>query len=241
MRKVPFIIILSSLLFLSGCQRIKEGYNKNEKKTFGEMTGAMIKLPEPKLKGQMSLEEVISKRRSIRDFSDTPLTKEQISQILWAAQGITDKEKSFRSAPSAGALYPLELFLVVGENGVKDISPGVFQFLPEDHSIKVVLDKDVKEDLANAALGQSAVAQVAVDIVITAEFERTTGKYGERGVQYVWLEAGHVAENILLQVTSFGLGAVPIGAFNDEKVIKILNIPLEFKPLYIIPIGRSKE
>ena len=205
------------------------------------MNGEKIKLPEPKLKREMSLEEVIVNRRSKRSFSGAPLTKEQISQILWTAQGITDKEKGFQSAPSAGALYPLKLFLVVGENGVTDISSGVYQFLPEEHSLKVILDKDVKEDLANVALGQSAVAEAAVDIVITAEYERTTGKYGERGNRYVHLEAGHIAGNILLQVTSLSLGAVPIGAFNDDSVVEILNISSEFRPLYIVPIGKPKE
>lgn len=241
MKKIIFILFFLLILVFSGCQKKNSSYNKIEEKPSVKMSGEIIKLPEPKLEGKMSLEEAIVKRRSIREFSDTPLTKEEISQILWAAQGITDKEKGFRSAPSAGALYPLEIFLVVGENGVEDISPGVYQFLPEEHSLKVILEKDVKEDLANAALGQSAVGEAAVDVVITAEFERTTGKYGERGTQYVWLEAGHVAENILLQVVSLNLGAVPIGAFGDDSVVEILDIPSDFKPLYIIPVGKPKE
>lgn len=200
-------------------------------------TARAIELPSPSLEGEIDLEQAIYQRRSIREFSDDPLTLEQISQLLWAAQGITDPMNNFRSSPSAGALYPMEIFLVVGKS--EEMEPGVYQYSPEDHSLDRLKEEDIRGDLSRAALGQSAVAQAPVNIVITADYARTTGRYGSRGERYVHMEAGHIGQNIYLQAVALGLGTVAIGAFYDDDVASLLEI--EYNPLYIFPVGYSQE
>jgi len=186
-------------------------------------------LPEPEKNGEMPLEEVISKRRSVRNFSDEPLDSQQISQVLWAAQGITQQTTGFRTSPSAGALYPLELFLINSE--------GVYHYLPQGHKMVQIKSQDMRSLIASCALGQQSVAQAPASIIITAIYERTTAKYGERGIRYVHIEAGHACQNILLQAASMGLGAVPIGAFHDQCVTEALGLNDTFTPLYIVPLG----
>lgn len=187
----------------------------------------MISLPPPEAKGEVSLEEAISKRQSIRDFTDKRLNLEQISQLLWAA----------KSVPSAGGLYPLEIYLVVGENGGENIGDGVYHYLPQKHAIEIQKKGDLRRDLAEAALGQYFLAEAPVSLVIAAEYERTTGKYGERGIRYVHMEVGHVGENIYLQAEALGLGTVAVGAFHDQEVSQILNLPPNHQPLCIMPLG----
>lgn len=190
-----------------------------------------IQLPKITTKGKISLEEAILKRRSQRIFAAKDLTLEQIGQLLWAGQGITGKNYgfSFRTAPSAGALYPIE-FYVVTKNGL-------FHYLADSHKLEVLSSKDLRESLSVAALGQSAIIQVPLDIVICAVYSRITQKYGERGIRYTHIEVGHVAQNIHLQAVALGLGSVPIGAFGDQELREILSLPKDYEPLYIIPIG----
>lgn len=188
-----------------------------------------IKLPLPFNKGPLSLEETLLLRRSKREFTDRKLSLKQISQLLWAAQGITDK-REFRTAPSAGATYPLEIYLVKED--------GIFHYIAGEHKLKKIKSGDYRKKLAHAALGQPWVEKAPVNFIITAVFSRTTKRYGERGIRYVYIEAGHSAQNILLQAVSLGLGAVPVGAFSDEKVKKILDISLDV--IYIIPVGYCK-
>jgi len=192
-----------------------------------------IQLPQPLTKGKVSLEETIARRRSQRSFKGKELTLEEISQLLWAAQGITGKEgaHNFRSVPSAGALYPMEVYALT-----KD---GLYHYVPENNILEVLDERDLRSNLAIAAFGQSSVSQAALDIVICAVYERVTAKYGERGKRYVEIEAGHVAQNIHLQAVALGLGSVPIGAFSDEKVKDVLKLPLNQVPLYIIPVGHT--
>jgi SagB-type dehydrogenase family enzyme len=161
---------------------------------------------------------------------------EEASQLLWAAQGMSDS-RGFRTAPSAGALYPLEVYLVVGN--VQGLAQGVYHYVPGNHQLVKVADGDKRHQLAGAALGQRPVSDGAVSIVFTAVYSRTTGKYGERGIRYVHIEVGHAGQNVCLQATALSLGAVTIGAFSDELVAASLHIPQEEKPLYIIPIGRT--
>lgn len=194
----------------------------------------LIQLPQPMTKGKISLEEAISKRRSQRNFVNKDLTLEQISQLLWAAQGITGEKGSFnfRAAPSAGALYPLEIYLVT-----KD---GLFHYLAQEHGLERLVRDDLRNSLADAALGQGSISQAGVDIVICGIYSRVTLKYGERGVRYALIEAGHVAQNIHLQAAALGLGSVPIGAFDDAQVKKVLSLPKDNEPLYIIPVGYTE-
>ncbi len=192
-----------------------------------------IQLPKATSKGKISLEEAISKRRSQRSFSQKDLSLEQISQLLWAAQGITAMIGgfSFRAAPSAGALYPMEIYLLT-----KD---GLFHYLPLNHELKILGEKDLRNALASCAWGQDAISQASLDIIICAVYSRVTSKYGQRGIRYVHIEAGHIAQNIHLQAVALGLASVPIGAFNDEDVKKLLLLSPNHEPLYIIPVGYS--
>jgi SagB-type dehydrogenase family enzyme len=196
----------------------------------------IIKLPEPRLRGEMSLEEALLERRSVRDYAPGPLRLAEVSQLLWAAQGVT-AEWGGRTAPSAGALYPLETYLVAGN--VENLSPGVYKYNPTGHELIKVSDRDVREELAVAAVNQTCVKEGAISIVIAAVYERTTAKYGDRGVMYVHMEAGHAAQNIYLQATALGLGVVAVGAFYDDQVKDIIGLSENEAPLYIIPVGRA--
>lgn len=190
-----------------------------------------VKLPPPRQHGEISLEETLAKRRSLREFSSARLSWEQIGQLLWAAQGITSQSGGLRTAPSAGALYPLEMYVVVDS--------GVYHYQPAEHQLQRTLESNVRHELSRAALGQECVQDAPAVFVITGVLERTMGKYGERAQRYVHMEAGHAAQNVLLQATALGLGAVPVGAFNDERVESALKLPTEQNALYLIPVGQS--
>ncbi|MBU7012113.1 MAG: SagB/ThcOx family dehydrogenase [Theionarchaea archaeon] len=194
-----------------------------------------ITLPPPNLKGDMSVEESIRLRRSIRDFQDIPLSLEQISQLLWAGQGITEGFK--RAAPSAGATYPLTLYVAVGDKGVTGLSSGVYEYIPRTHSLVVVKKGDFRQRIAAACLNQLFIQEAPVTIVIAAEYEKTTSRYGERGKRYVHMEAGHVGENIYLQAVALELGTVVVGAFQDIDLKQVLDLPEELVPLYVMPVG----
>lgn len=197
-----------------------------------------ILLPEPQRQSKTTIEEAILKRRSSREFKDEPLTLFEISQILWSAQGITAPEWGGRAAPSAGALYPLEIYLVARK--AEGLLSGVYHFIPQGHKLRKVSEGDLSLELTTAALGQDPIKAAPVNLVITAIFERTTQKYGERGIHYVYMEAGHAAQNVYLQTQSLNLGTVTIGAFDDEEVKKLLKLSPNEVPLYIMPIGYRK-
>lgn len=195
-----------------------------------------IKLPTPIYHSKTSIEEALSHRRSIREYKNEALTLQDVGQLLWAVQGVTSKT-GFRTAPSAGALYPLEVYLISGK--VTNLDPGIYHYVPSEHSLEKTDSDDKRSELAKAAFNQHEVRNGVVDIVITANYKRTTTKYGERGIRFVHLEAGHAAENLCLQAVSLQLGTVTIGAFNDELVKKILNLKNE-DPLYIMPVGKVR-
>ena len=197
-----------------------------------------IYLPSPSSKGRMPLEEAIVRRRSVRDFTPEPISQPQLSQILWAAQGTTNKSGEYRTAPSAGATYPLEVFVVCGANGIEEIDGGIYHYNIAHHSLTLRHKGDVRLELARAALGQEFVYQAPVDIVICAVYERTTMGYGTRGERYVHIEVGHVGQNIYLQAEALGLATVAIGAFYDEQVREVLRQDKQYKPLYIMPVGK---
>lgn len=199
-----------------------------------------ITLPKPKIKGAVSLEETIKKRRSRRSFLAKPLTLEQVSQLLWAAQGITDERTSFRASPSGGACYPLDIYLVVGKNSVEGLETGVYHYIVSTHSLETHLRGDKRRVLALASLGQMFIAQAPISIVTTVEYSRITSRYGQRGIRYAHTEVGHVGENIYLQAEALGIGTVAIGAFSDGMVSKCLSLPKEHEPLYIMPVGYSR-
>lgn len=195
-----------------------------------------IDLPEPKHEGTLSVESALFKRRSIREYKKGALTLEQLSTLLWAAQGIT-AIGGYRTAPSAGALYPLELFVVAGD--VEGLKPGLYRYRTASNSLESMDDEDVRSTLSDASLKQFWMEPAPAMIVIAAVYERTTGKYGRRGNQYVHMEAGHAAQNICLEATALDLGTTVVGAFDDEKVKTIMKMKAEEYPLCILPVGRK--
>ncbi|MFC1546561.1 SagB/ThcOx family dehydrogenase, partial [bacterium] len=196
----------------------------------------IIELPNPVFQSQISVEEALVKRRSIRSYKNEPLTIKEISQILWAAQGITNT-RGFRTAPSAGALYPLELYILIGN--VLELNSGVYKYIPHGHKLEKILDQDKRDDLCSAALGQESIIHGAVVLVFSAVYSRIMRKYRERGRQYAHIEIGHSAQNVFLQTVSLNLAAVVIGAFDDNHVKKAVNMNDEETPLYIMPIGKK--
>lgn len=195
-----------------------------------------IKLPPPAEKGTMSVESALGTRRSVREFKGAPLRLAEVSQLLWSAQGVTDAA-GLRTAPSAGALYPLELHLVVGE--VTELPAGVYRYQVGSHQLARVATGDRRATLSDAALSQGWIARAAAVLVISAVYDRTTAKYGRRGSRYVHLEAGHVAENVALQVVALDLGMTPVGAFDDQRVKSVVEMADREEPLYLLPLGRT--
>ncbi len=241
-RKTAFLLVLAGLgALVAGCGggEEEEPITPAPSPSLPTLGTPPISLPDPRLKGEMSLEEAILNRRSRRDFGDSALALAEVSQILWAAQGITD-ETGLRAAPSAGALYPLDLYLVVGERGVEELEEGVYHYLPQSHSLQLTLAGDVRQTLARLSVEQMFIAEAPLSLLITAEYERTTKKYGERGVRYVHMEAGHVGQNVYLQAEALGLGTVTVGAFQDEEISQALDLPSSYRPLYVMPIGHPE-
>ncbi|MFW6020045.1 MAG: SagB/ThcOx family dehydrogenase [Bacteroidales bacterium] len=196
----------------------------------------IIDLPEPDYDSNVSVEEALQNRRSVRNYTNSALTVQDISQLLWAAQGITEPGRGFRTAPSAGALYPLEVYVVVDR--VKELDQGIYKYNVEKHHLKKLKSGEYNTKVAKAALGQSSIKQAAIQIIFSAVYDRTTQKYDDRGIRYVHMEAGHAAQNVLLQAVSLDLGSVVTGAFSDESLEKLLNMPENETALYIIPVGK---
>lgn len=195
-----------------------------------------VSLPAPRLAGTVSVEEALTGRRSVRSFASTELSLQEVAQLLWAAQGITHPG-GLRTAPSAGALYPLEVFLVAGT--VATLPPGVYRYEAKPHQLVRAASGDQRRHVAAAALRQTWIADAPVIIVISAVFKRTTRKYGDRGERYVHMEAGHAAENVCVQAVARGLGATVVGAFSDPKVKRLLGLGEE-EPLLLIPVGKPE-
>ncbi len=191
--------------------------------------GSSVSLPPPNEKGAVSVEQAIARRRSVRDFTSDALDLAEISQLLWAAHGLTSAQ-GLRAAPSAGACYPLEVYLACEH--------GLFRYEPNGHALVRVREADPRQPLAQAAYGQFFISDAPVSIILSAIYERTTGRYGDRGIRYVHMDVGHAAQNVHLQAEALGLASVPVGAFDDAAVAETLAIPAEQKPIYIVPVGR---
>lgn len=198
-----------------------------------------MKLPEPGLKGKLSFEEAVKSRKSIRNFSPQSVSLQDVSQILWAAQGIVTKNTSRRTCPSAGALYPIEMYVEVRE--VEELEKGIYHYDVFQHSLEPVSRGDYSQNLTEACLTQLFVGQAPVVFIIGVEYSRITWKYGERGIRYVHIEVGHCGQNICLQATALGLATVPVGAFWDREVQKAAFMPQEVEPVYVIPVGYPEK
>ena len=207
----------------------------------------VIGLPSPQLEGKVPLEETIAVRRSVRRYRRDPLDLFQLGQILWAAQGTTGSGQ-LRGVPSAGATYPLEVFVVVGTAGVivtepkqpsTELQAGVYRYHVDCHSLNLHKAAELRPELARASLDQNFIIDSAIDIVLCAIYSKTSGRYGKRADRYVHMEVGHAGQNIHLQAVALGLATVEVGAFCDEKVREVPGLEERVKPLYIMPVGRS--
>ncbi len=195
-----------------------------------------IKLPNPELTGEQSVEMLLQQRRSVRSYKKLSLNLAEVGQLLWSAQGVSDAQ-GLRTAPSAGALYPLKLFVVVGD--VNELSAGIYQYNPGEHSLLKTANGDCRKLLQKAALNQSCIGDAAIIFVFTAIYQRTTWKYGNRGLRYVHMEVGHAGQNLFLQAEALDLGTVVVGAFDDDEVRKVLKLDSYIQPLSLMPVGRK--
>jgi len=196
----------------------------------------LVRLPQPAYKGAVSVEEALKARRTVRRFASRSLDLPQVSQLLWATDGISDP-RGLRTAPSAGATYPLEIYLVAGDGGVSGLAPGVYRYRPGDHALELTLKGDLRVKVAQASLNQSWMATAPVMVVLAAEFSRCTARYGQRGVMYTHMESGLAGENLFLQAEALGLGAGIVGAFEDQLLHRSLGLPQEHAPLLVMPVG----
>ena len=198
-------------------------------------TDEITRLPEPEVVGTMPVEKALSGRRSTRRFDPSPLDLSVVAQLLWSAQGITN-DRGFRTAPSAGGLFPLEIYLVTGQ--VSGLESGAYAYDPVKHHLMRVSSGDIRADLAEAALGQQWIAAAPAVLIIAARFDRTTRKYGSRGARYVYIEAGHASQNVYLQSESHNLGTCVVGAFDDVSLRALLGFPQDIDPIAIMPVGK---
>ena len=226
-QRTLYALIALCLLALTGC-----GLPTATAEPASPQSAAVMLLPTPVLDSETSIEEALVGRRSVRELEDIPLTAAELGQLLWASQGITS-QRGLRTAPSAGALYPLEVYVAS--------EAGLYHYDPQGHRLLTISHEDFRLELYQAALRQEPVRDAPAILILAAVYERTEQKYGaERGPRYVHLEAGHAAQNLLLEAVALGLGAVPIGAFQDEQVQHVLGLPSDHEPLYLIPVGRSR-
>ena len=200
-----------------------------------------VHLPSPILEGNVSVEQAIQNRRSVRHYANESITLQDVSQLMWAAQGITDKANNLRSVPSGGQVYPLEVYIIVGKDGVTGLGEGIYQYNPYNNTLEKTSGNDARSDLSQAANGQAWVNEAPVDIVITGDYNKMVAKYKDETLctRFVNLEAGHAGENIYLEAEARGLVTVALGSFKDDQVHKVLGLPNNENTIYIYPVGHS--
>lgn len=206
---------------------------------FSSVTGhgtEAIKLPDPVYQGRLSVEDALKKRRTMRHFAHRGLDLAQVSQLLWGTDGISDP-RGLRTAPSAGATYPLEFYLVVGERGVTGLAPGLYYYRPDSHTLQISLEGDLRAAVARACLHQTWMAEAPIILVFAAEYRRCMARYGERGIRYTHMEVGHAGQNLFLQAEALGLACGIVGAFQDRTLQEILRLPSPHEPLLVMPVG----
>ena len=196
-----------------------------------------MKLPPAVTNGAISVEEALQRRRTVRTYGPQALGLPQLAQLMWAAQGITGKSGFKRAAPSAGALYPMDVYAVVGEAAVHTLDAGIYHYTPENHALVLVAVGDFRAGVAGACLSQQWMAKAPLHVVITAEYDRARRKYGQRTVRYAMIEAGHIGQNLFLQAEALDLKAGILGAFHDRDLNRLMQIPSAHEPLLVMPIG----
>jgi len=238
------LLLLILILALPAACNSNTSESKASSNVLTKIEGSQLTytLPAPKTDGGMSVEKALSDRRSRRNFKDRAISAQQLSQLLWAAYGVTlprlnvsSLRGGLRTTPSAGATFPLEIYAIIGN--VEGIEPGVYRYISDENKIVRVVKGDVRSALRKAALGQRMISEAPLSVFYSAVFERTTAAYGQRGIKYVYMEIGHSAQNVYLQAEALGLGTCAIGAFTDDRVRQILNLPKNEVPLYLMPIG----
>lgn len=232
-QSIKLILIIVALALLAGLGFYAYKHHDAIWESIRSKGSTVVSLPAASVKGTMSLEEAIVKRQSASLFKAEPISVQQLSQLLWAAQGVTSKG---RTAPSAGALYPLDLYVIAGN--VKDLPPGIYRYLPMDNSLELLQSGDKRKELATAVHEPKDISAAAALIVIAANPVKTQAKYGSRGQRFVYLETGHATENLLLQAAALGLGTVAIGGFEENTLQLLMNLPKEEEALYIVPVGK---
>lgn len=237
--KACFLLLLVTVMVIAAsfAMQVRQGKTMEKNAAPGYST-QIVHLPQPRLDSGTSVEKALLGRRSVREYPDEPLTIAEIGQILWAAQGVTSPD-GLRTAPSAGALYPLELYVVAGN--VSGLADGTYRYRPQTHTLVPILTGDRRGELSAAALHQAAIRTAPASLVFSAVVARTTGKYGKRGVRYVYMDHGHAAENVYLQAVALDLGTVVIGAFDDDGVRRVMSLSPEEEPLSIMPVGRTRR
>lgn len=193
-----------------------------------------VSLPAPDTTGSLGVEGALQQRRSRRSYSDGRLTLEEVGQLLWAAAGVTSP-RGFRTAPSAGALYPFTVYLIA--SGVEGLQPGAYSYVPEDHALEPAAGGDLSRRLMEACLGQACVGEAAASIVLVADYGVTTSSYPSRGEMYVHMEAGHISQNVYLQCEALGLGTVAVGALRPAAAAELLELADGLEVLYLMPVG----
>ena len=243
-RKFITFTVLAFIILLLTSFNINKQFSKTMNSGLNPQQHVVISLPEPRLSSQVSVEHTLLNRRSVRDFTDEPVTLSEVSQILWSAYGITE-ERSYpsflrgglRTAPSAGALYPLEIYLVAGN--VEGLKKGIYKYISDGHSLEVISEGDFRKELSDAAVNQEFVAQAPASLVYTAIFNRITQKFGKRGRdRYVCMDLGHSAQNVYLQAYALNIGTCAVGVFTDKMVSIVMQLPDNEEPLYIMPFGK---
>lgn len=233
MKKVGLFLFFILLISVAGFFFV-DYFITSQPITLAQGEEKMIKLPSPAVTGKLSVEEAILERRSVRSYRDEALSLAEVSNLLWAASGIT-ADWGGRAAPSAGALYPLDVYLVAGQ--VEGLAEGIYEYIPEEHSLIKRVEGDKRRALQAVSLMQSSVKSAPVSIVLCAEYGRIKPRYRDRAKRYTKIEVGHIGQNIYLQAESLGLATVAIGAFVDSGVKKVLAVDQE--PLYIMPVGKK--
>ena len=213
------------ITLLTGCLNYSSKMNSKE----------IISLPKPNLKSNMTVEQAIAKRRSIRKYANKPLTLEQLSQILWAAQGKSGPERHHHAAPSAGGIHPLQLYIIA--TNVSELNKGIYKYDPQKNSLSLKHSNHKRDNVHQAAYGQSAILSAPVILVFVAQFQKTMNKYGPKAKAFVYTDLGHSAENVYLQATALGIGTVAMGGIEEKKITEILELPEDEDVIYLMPLG----